>query len=326
MNAPKKIVIMPTFCEAHMIKCQIPNIIDTIDPDYIIYNEGMFPIGPENGTNVTDKFLLDYTLGGKQGFDFNELKTIVDEAQIKYPNTKIILNKMEYPKGMVDVIDCWYEACSNFSQFGIKIQKGDYIFPYEADVFHHEEAKNEIEGYMQQLQPNQGFRSKWIDFVENQNYAEKRTLKPFLLEDPGWEDQGRSRRICIKFGDWEWYKHVLKGLMTQQYPMLFPTDLVTYHYSWLRPGKYKNLRHDQLNRHPMYWKQYQNGVEKIYDYKYLDIDVRPSMGENAIESTHRYIRFFDINHPKHIKSHSCYSEITKEQKEKILTNKLRFVQ
>jgi hypothetical protein len=76
----------------------------------------------------------------------------------------------------------------------------------------------------------------------------------------------------------------------------------------------------------MYWKQYQNGVERIYDYKYLDIDVRPSMGEGAIDSTHRYIRFFDIDHPKHIESHPCYSKITKDQKEKILTDKLRFVQ
>ena len=37
----KKIVIVPVFCEAHLVKFQIPNIIDTIDPDYIIYNEAI---------------------------------------------------------------------------------------------------------------------------------------------------------------------------------------------------------------------------------------------------------------------------------------------
>ena len=43
----KKIVIVPVFCEAHLVRFQISNIIDTIDPDVIIYNEGMFPAGPE---------------------------------------------------------------------------------------------------------------------------------------------------------------------------------------------------------------------------------------------------------------------------------------
>ena len=42
----KKIVIVPVFCEAHLVRFQIPNIIDTIDPDVIIYNEGMFPSEP----------------------------------------------------------------------------------------------------------------------------------------------------------------------------------------------------------------------------------------------------------------------------------------
>ena len=79
----KKIVIMPTFCEAHLIKHQIPNIIDTIEPDYIIYNEGMFPTGPENTTNVDEKFLNEYTLDGKRGFDFEELQEIIHEAQKK---------------------------------------------------------------------------------------------------------------------------------------------------------------------------------------------------------------------------------------------------
>ena len=43
----KKIVIVPTFAESHLIKCQIPNIIDTINPDYIVYQEGLFPNGTE---------------------------------------------------------------------------------------------------------------------------------------------------------------------------------------------------------------------------------------------------------------------------------------
>ena len=52
----KKIVIVPVFCEAHLVRFQIPNIIDTIDPDVIIYNEGMFPAGPEGSTMVNEEF------------------------------------------------------------------------------------------------------------------------------------------------------------------------------------------------------------------------------------------------------------------------------
>ena len=53
----KKVVIIPVFCEAHLVKFQIPNIIDTINPDYIIYHEGMFPRGPESSTSGNDNFL-----------------------------------------------------------------------------------------------------------------------------------------------------------------------------------------------------------------------------------------------------------------------------
>ena len=74
----KKIVIIPVFCDTHFIKFQIPNIIDTINPDIIIYNEGMFPVGPESCTMMSDGFLEKYTLNGegKRGFDYLELKNI----------------------------------------------------------------------------------------------------------------------------------------------------------------------------------------------------------------------------------------------------------
>jgi len=41
-NKFKRIVIIPTFCDSHLIKFQIPNIVETISPDYIIYNEKQF--------------------------------------------------------------------------------------------------------------------------------------------------------------------------------------------------------------------------------------------------------------------------------------------
>ena len=96
----KRIVIMPVFCDTHLIKFQIDNIIETINPDYIIYNEGLFPTGPEGTTNITDNFISEYTLDGKRGFDYPELQEIVHNATKKYPHINFILNEMEYDQSI----------------------------------------------------------------------------------------------------------------------------------------------------------------------------------------------------------------------------------
>jgi len=290
----KKIVIAPVFCETHLIKYQIPNIIHTINPDYIIYNEGMFPEGPESSTKVDNNFIANYTLDGHRGFDYDELAEIINEAQKKYPNTKIILNKMNYPIGLT-APECYIMACSNFEELGISIEQGDYIFPYEGDVFHLESSKQEIEGYMSQLDLNTGFRTTWLDFIETQYYVEK---KNFV----GWKTgAGRSRRVCVRFGTWEFYINVLSNFMTQQYPMLYPTDLVTYHYCWFRPEKYKQLRFDQLNRENGYWQDFNKGLQQIRDNNTKsDIVIRPSSPTNT---NNRYASYIEIEHPEAIRNH-----------------------
>ena len=293
----KKIVICPVFCEAHLTKFQIPNIIDTINPDIIIYNEGMFPAGPEGSTNVDVEFTKKYTQDGVRGFDFNEMETIVEEARKKYVDTEIILNKMDYDKNISNSSEHYTRACSNFEELGIKVEKGDYIFPFEGDVFHLESSKKEIQGYMDQLEPNQGFKSTWIDFVHNQHYAEKYTLKPFLINK-----DGRHRKICIRFGDMEFYRDVLQNFMSQKYPMLFPTDLITYHYAWWRPGKYKELRMKQLNRdfQSDHWTYFNECLDKLDKMEVEDeILVRPHLEK----WTNGWIKKCDFKHPDIIKNH-----------------------
>lgn len=297
----KKIVIAPVFCDTHLIRYQIDNIMDTIEPDYIIYNEGMFPLGPEGNTIVDEKFISEYTLDGHRGFDYNELKDIVEFAQKKYPNTKIILNEMQYPAD-VSAPECYYLACSNFKDLGIDIEEGDLIFPFEGDVFHHENAKDDIENYCKQLTPNTGFRSNWIDFIGNQHYAEKSQWSRYIKD----AYDIKSRRVCICYGTELFYRDVLLNFMTQKYPMLFPTDLVTYHYAWWRPGKYKELRYAQLNRHEQYWKAFDEGLQKIEDAAGTDIGevvIRPHLEESL---SHRYACYVEIEHPKHIEKHNNY--------------------
>ena len=293
----KKIVIVPVFCEAHLVRFQIPNIIDTIDPDVIIYNEGMFPAGPEGSTMVDSEFLETYTLDGVRGFDYNEMKSIVEDARKQYPNTEIILNEMNYDTTIHNSSYHYVQACSNFADLGVDVQEGDYIFPFEGDVFHLESSRKEIQGYMEQLEPNQGFKSIWIDFVQNQHYVEKYTLKPFEIKK-----DGRHRKICVRFGDMDFYKDVTQNFMTQKYEMLFPTDLITYHYAWWRPGKYKDLRMKQLNRdfEPGHWEFFDECLEKMKNMEVEDeILVRPHLKK----WTNGWIKKYEFEHPKIIQNH-----------------------
>ena len=304
----KRIVIVPVFCESHLIKYQIPNIIDTINPDIIVYNEGMMPAGPESH-GLLDDFRKKYTLDGKRGFDYEELKIIIKDAQEKYTDTKIILNEMDYT-GIQDSSTCYTKACTNFEELGIELNIGDYIFPYEGDVFHHQDAKTEIDQYIKQIQPDQGFTSVWIDFISNQYYAFKSTLKPFLLEVPEWAEQARARRICIRFGTMEFYKNELMQFQKQQYPNLYPTDLITYHYAWWRPGKYFDLRCDQLTNsirpHENFWGNFKNAYQHIDKLQYNEIRVYP--GDRNL--TGKWVKYWNIDHPKHIKEHPNYIDST----------------
>jgi len=300
----KRIFIAPVFCDAHMIKHQIPNIIDTINPDYIIYNEGMFPGGPENNTAKMDEFKKKYTLDGKRGFDFEELKDIVSDADKEYGDTKIILNEMDYNPNQTDAVHNYILACTNFDKLGIELEIGDYLFPSEGDIFHHENSKDEIEGYINQIEPNQGFRSIWIDFMETQYYAEKRSLPP--LTNPDGPDKGRSRKICVRYGDMNFYHSVLGCLHTQNYHMLYPTDLISYHYIWWKPGKYKQLKMDQLNRHPQYHLDFGRALDEVRkagSNNIGDILLRPTIDVNKMT---RYVAYLDIDHPKHIKEHENF--------------------
>jgi len=295
----KKIVIVPVFCESHLIKLQIDNIFDTINPDILIYNEGMFPHGPESCTNM-DGFNEKYTLNGegKRGFDFPQLQEIIFEAQNKYKDKKIILNEMSYNPSVKSATEHYVHACSNFKDLNIDVNEGDYLFPYEGDVFHLESSKDMIENYLLQLKPNQGFKSIWVDFIQNQYYAELSTLKPFFKNE-----EGRTRKICVKYGTMDYYKSILRNFESQKYPTLYPTDLITYHYCWFRKDKYLSLRFDQLNRPDYYWKCFRNGLSDIDSLEFAKICMRPDR-----QGTFRYVHAINIEHPKAIKSHENFNK------------------
>lgn len=307
----KKIVIAPIFNDTHLVKLQIPNIIKSINPDYILYNEGMFPSGPESTTNVDSDFVKNYTLDGKRGFDYKELQDVISDAQKEYKDTKIMLNPMEYTS--LDAPTNYYHGCNNFSDFGVEVEEGDLIFPYEGDVFHHEDDADTIEEACNKLEPNQGLKTIWVDFIANQYYAEEKTLKPFFKAETG-----RQRRFVIKYGTADYYRDVLLNFMTQKYDMLEDLEMITYHYAWFRPGKYADMRLAQLNRDPRYWNFFLSSISKVVEFKYKRIRVRPQPPLDP-KLTHAWIRFCDFDHPEDIKSHPNFIEpLTEYQIDKIL--------
>lgn len=314
----KKIVFIPTFCESHLIRHQIPNVIDTVDPDYIVINEGMFPAGTEGNKHLTQEWLKKYTLNGegKRGFDYLELKQIVQDTQKQFPNTTIILNEMSYAPNMTST-DCYVAATTNFAELGIEVEEGDYIFPYEGDVFHHESAREEIAHYLTQIQPGEGFRSIWIDYMQNFWYAEKMRIEHWSGPDHQDKNDYMSRRICFRYdkGGVK-YLNMLKNFMSNDYHnpitgygMLYPTNLITYHYAWIRPGKFRELRCDQLQRHPGYWDTFTKGLDECDKYEKSEIVIRP----NATHSSRGFVKFFDqLEHPKHIRSHELWTNLPEE--------------
>ena len=293
----KKVVIIPNFCEAHIIKLQIPNLIATLDPDVVIYNEGLWPTGPESATNITPEFRKKYCYKDTNlGFDTEETQNAIREANEKYPDVTFIHNEMIFPEG-VSAPEAYRLAVSNFEELGINIEKGDYIFPYEADIFHHENSKQEIQGYLGQLEIDQGFTSLWFDFLETQYFIERDC-------HPSHGGQLKGRKICIKFGTWEYYNHVMLQLMTQDYSMLFPTDLYTFHYNWFKFGKYKELRYELIARgNPNYWPEFEQGLQQIRKNTGEQlVTLRPSWAGHIREHAAR----IELDHPIHIKEHPNY--------------------
>jgi hypothetical protein len=288
----KRIAIIPCFGDGHFTKFQIENLVNTIKPDVIIYNEGLFPQGPENKGGMDLNFRSLYCHNQTNlAWDTEIVQSAIKEAQQKYPEIKIFWNEMNYKNPDCNV--CYVEAVSNFTKFGVDIQPGDIIFPLEGDVFFHQDYAQELERYLQDLKPNEGLRAPYLDFMENESYVEGSALDASTIH---------YRRIAIKFGDWDYYKNIVINFMSQRYPLtLFPQYI--FHYPWWKPGKYKDMRVALLKRDDQYHKNFLSGLDRAKLREDSKIAVRPNRSEN---DPMRYIVKIDIDHPIEIREHQNY--------------------
>lgn len=308
----RKIVIIPSFASAHFLKCWIPNVIDVIDPDVIIINEGLMSQGPENKTRIDDEFRKKWCYN-KHNYTFNvgfdwDISGIYTDPYIN-AGKQLYLQPIEFKSK--DANECFLESITKFDPRHNFPEVGDVILPLEPDAFHHEKDKDKIAELVSQLKPGEGIQTRWTDFLETQYYTEGINLV-----------QPKYRRFAYCFDNMENYKAAMSGFMSQNYPRLRKVDdFITYHYCWFQPEPYKQLRYELIYRsNPQYWKDFDEGLQRIAENsknagKYEDqlegnefilrpikipnrIVIRPSRTDEG-----RYAKFIDIDHPKHIQSH-----------------------
>lgn len=286
----KKIVIIPTFGESHLIKLQIPNIIRTINPDIIIYNEGLFPKGPESRTVIDDNFLNKYVSPGTTlAFDTLDTQKYIKHYSSIF-NKDIIHNEMKF-EGNETASEAYVKACSNFEDLKISVNKGDIIFPIEPDVFH----LDPFSDFYKSMIPDTAFKSVWIDYLETSYYIEKNNhpeIKP------------KNRKLCVCFGSMEYYKSILINFESQNYSTLPLLKVFTHHYSWFRYGKFKQLRFDQIVRSEQYWSDFSKGLDEIRFNTFNgikdDVVMRPSVSH---PNPFRYATYVNYKQPQEILNH-----------------------
>lgn len=304
----RKIIIIPSFASSHLLKCSIPNWIDVIEPDIIIINEGLFPIGPENKGHIDEEFRMkwcenEFLIGG---FDFVETLKIIQNCNCD--NRIVVAGIMSIES--LDANSCFLKAISTFpdnEHFSCEPEVGDIIFPLEPDVLFHQDDKEKIQSLISKLKPGEGIQCVWKDFLQTQFYVEK-----INESNPKW------RRFCYCFDTMKNYRSAMDAFMTQNYSKLKKIDeFIAFHYPWFVSGKWKELRYELIYRaDPAYWKNFDIGLEWIKKFsdifvtrqklglKYEEPDpimIRPSRHDEA-----RWAKFIEIDHPKHIQPHENF--------------------
>lgn len=305
----KRIVVITSFAESHLLKCLIPNAIEVLNPDKIYISEGLMKNGPENKKELDLEFRKKWCYPNTNaGFDWEETIRICQE----YPD---LVSYGWNSYDMDNAVDAYKHSITNYFEETDLPEIGDTIICLEADSFLHESDKYIIDEELSKLPVGEGLSIKYVDFLETQFYTEMVNLQAT-----------KYRRFAYKFDNIDNFaKAMSEGFMTQNYPSLRRTDkFFARHYCWWRPEPWKQLRFELIYRSdPQYWKDFDNGLQEIKKHsndvgKYEDhlegaefilrpikvpnkILIRPSRQDEA-----RWAKFIDISHPKHIFNHPNY--------------------
>ena len=229
----KRIVVEPCFNEAHLLEAHIRNICDYLHPDMFVIAEGAFPRGPENTLEINDKFKSLYTLDGYRSFDFNEMQNTINHLKNVYPEVEFQFLQMNYGDVTTQVA---YRIAYDSFQKDYNPDSEDIIFMLETDLFITKSQADRINQLCDELKPDEGFCSTFRTFFESPQVCIR-----------GLQD--RKRKVAVKYGTGKTYHKVGEGNFYDSYLQFLPIyDLKLFHYEWIRPLDYFELRLAQLQR------------------------------------------------------------------------------
>lgn len=295
----RTIIVVTSFAESHLIQCHIQNIFDIFNPDVVIYNEGLFPTGPEGKTRYfnRDKWCKP---GTNAGFDY-DITTRILEKFSKMRGIPVVSNIVNFPGDVVSADDAYAFSASTFGEF--TPEHGDLIILLEPDAFHHEDQRGFIETEMQNLQAGEGLSSRWVDLVGTQYYTEACNL-------PSHGGTLKHRRLAYRFDNMDAYIKMCKGFTAQNYPGLrVNSDIITYHFCWFRPFPYDSLRYELITRPVGYWENFRGGLEQIYVTSISGRDLFPVLLRPSRTGPARYavkVPMFFESYPTAIHDHPCF--------------------
>ena len=186
----------------------------------------------------------------------------------------------------------YFEAYTSFKRV-IKVQPDDLIFPSETDLFFTEDQAKQILTQANNLKPDEGFGSTFRLFFESPR-----------VSIPGYGGQGRNRKVAYRYGTGNLSNILALGNSKESYHAYIKwVDLQLFHYEWIRPGKYWDMRFAQLKRTPCVYEGFKKAKALIEsDPPHLKEDLETMVGwEGSFILAANDLKIED--HPKHIRKH-----------------------
>lgn len=281
----RRIVILPVFCEAHILPFFLRNMCEVVEPDMVIMNEGPWPRGPEG--NITTNKLSRWIKDGNRSFDLEAMISAVEEVEKEHREVAFSMNFMEYKPGLNT-----RTAQAHCYRFGLPPMKtNDILFLLGADELIHEDQKDLLNRLITRLRPDTGFIGESVRVFTSPKIllAGQRPGFPVLM----WGSGELYRDVFTKDNFW---------LAEGSTVLKRKSRLRCFHYEWLRPGTYYDLRVAQLYRSPKKMRSFNATTAYIKEHHKL-----PPLGVTWPKLTEAPD---DINfHPKHIHGHELFKGV-----------------
>jgi len=280
-----RIIVEPCFNEAHFMQAHIANMCEFLEPDVFVIAEGMFPNGPEAHKAPEADFKDRWTTDGVRSKDIEELRDLVSDANQAY-DTEIHIVEMDYDP--VDINRQTYIKSYNAFKEVVSPSPEDLIFPIECDMFLTKTQADVLLGFCNDMKPDSGIYSSYTRFFE----------APYVEFN-----DDRPRKIAFRYGSGKLYDTIMNEFCDERYfDKLLGLDLGVFHYEWIRPGWYYDMRVEQLPRTDNTW-------EVLSDLRY-EIEQGPDNLQHRIDIATMtfHVKFTVSNlgpedHPPQILSH-----------------------